>query len=179
MAAPHPSGYSYCPRCGGRLEARVVKAGEPPRPTCVACGFVFYPDPKTAAGIVALHRDRLLLLRRAIEPAYGAWVFPGGFVDRGEHPQEAAVREAREEAGVGVRVDGLLGVYSHPVGSPVVLIVYHGVVLEGEPQALDESLEVGLFEPAGVPWDRLAFSTTRLAVGDFVRRLGVTPPDTG
>lgn len=172
---PEPD-YRFCPRCGDALESRCVKTGEPDRLCCGGCEFIFYLDPKTAAGIVALHQGKLLLLRRGIEPAYGAWVFPGGFVDRGEHPEAAAVREAWEEAGIEVRLDGLLGVYSHPDGSPVVLIVYHGEVTGGAPQALDESLELGLFPPDQIPWEELAFSTTRLAIADFVRRLGVQPP---
>jgi 8-oxo-dGTP diphosphatase len=172
----HASGYRFCPRCGHPLTPRCVKAGEPDRLCCDGCDFVFYLDPKLAAGVVTSHRGRVLLLKRAIEPAYGAWVFPGGFVDRGEHPEQAAVREAMEEAGVEVRLDGFLGIYSQPPGSAVVLVVYHGEVVGGEPQALDESLEVGLFPPEELPWAELAFATTRLAAADYVRRLGLEPP---
>lgn len=171
--------YRFCPRCGGNLTARCVKVGEPDRLCCEACEFIFYLDPKTAAGVVATLNGEVLLLQRAIEPAYGAWVFPGGFVDRGEHPAVAAVREAREEAGVEVRVEGLLGVYSHPEGSPVVVVVYHGTVIGGEPQALDESLDFQLFAPERIPWEKLAFSTTRLALSDFARKHGIEPPPAG
>lgn len=153
-----------------------MKPGEPDRLCCAGCEFVFYLDPKLAAGVIAEQNGHLVLLRRSIEPAYGAWVFPGGFVDRGEHPEQAAVREAWEEAGVEIRLDGMLGIYSHPVGSPVVLVVYRGTVMGGEPQALDESLEVGLFPPHDLPWAELAFSTTRLAFADYVRHLGLEPP---
>lgn len=181
-AAPHHTsyqgdpGYRYCPRCGGALVGKKLKEAEPDRLCCDQCGFVFYLDPKLAAGVVATVDDHLVLLRRAIEPAYGAWVFPGGFVDRGEHPEEAAVREAFEEANVRVRLDGMLGIYSHPPGSHVVLVVYHGVVVGGELAAMDESLEAGLFPPTALPWDELAFATTRQAVSDYVRRLGLEPP---
>jgi len=163
-------GYRFCPRCGSILEARCVKAGEQDRLCCAGCEFVFYLDPKLAAGVVVTVEDRVVLLRRAIEPALGAWVFPGGFVDRGEHPEEAAVREAWEEAGIRVALDGILGIYSHPPGSPVILIVYHGRILEGSPEALDESLEVGFFAAEAMPWDDLAFQTTRMALRDFVER---------
>ena len=91
-------GYRFCPRCGGALLARCVKSGDPDRLCCGGCDFIFYLDPKLAAGVILDIGERVVLLRRAIEPAYGAWVFPGGFVDRGEHPEEAALREAREEA---------------------------------------------------------------------------------
>jgi 8-oxo-dGTP diphosphatase len=169
-------GYRFCPRCGHALVGRCIKLGEPDRLCCDGCEFVFYLDPKLAAGAIVTHGEHVVLLRRSIEPAYGAWVFPGGFVDRGEHPEGAAVREAREEAGVEIRLDGLLGLYSHPPGSPVVLVVYHGAVISGEPQALDESLELGLFAPHELPWPELAFATTRQAAADFVRLRGLEPP---
>ena len=172
----HDPGYRFCPRCGHALTSRCVKPGEPYRLCCTGCEFIFYLDPKLAAGVIAELNGRVLLLRRAIEPAYGAWVFPGGFVDRGEHPEQAAVREAWEEAGVEIRLDGMLGIYSYPPGSPVVLVVYRGSVTGGEPQALDESLEVGLFHPKELPWEELAFSTTRLAFADYVRQLGYEAP---
>jgi ADP-ribose pyrophosphatase YjhB (NUDIX family) len=154
-----------------------VKTGEPDRLCCESCGFVFYLDPKLAAGAIVSCGERILLLRRSIEPAYGRWVFPGGFVDRGEHPEEAAVREAREEAGVQVRLDAILGIYSHPPGSPVVIVVYRGVVAAGEPAALDETLEAALFLPEELPWGELAFATTRQAMADYVRWLGLPPPE--
>ncbi len=176
MAHPQDPGYRFCPRCGHALTARCLKPGEPNRLCCNGCEFVFYLDPKLAAGVVTEQEGRVLLLRRAIEPAYGSWVFPGGFVDRGEHPEQAAVREAREEAGVDVRLESLLGIYSHPPGSPVILIVYRGTITGGEPQALDESLEVGLFSPAALPWSEFAFATTRLAIADYLRALGFQPP---
>lgn len=172
----HDPGYRFCPRCGHSLTSRCVKAGEPDRLCCTGCEFVFYLDPKLAAGVIAEQHGRVLLLRRAIEPAYGTWAFPGGFVDRGEHPEQAAVREAWEEAGVEIRLDGMLGIYSHPPGSPVVLVVYRGTITGGEPQALDESLEAGLFHPAELPWAELSFSTTRLAFADYVRHLGLEAP---
>ena len=83
---PHDESHEYrfCPRCGGALERRVLKATEPERPVCRECGFVFYIDPKVAVGtIIRDADDRLVLVRRAIEPGYGKWVFPGGYVDRG------------------------------------------------------------------------------------------------
>ena len=168
--APQAAEYRFCPRCGSGLSARSLKAGEPDRLCCGGCEFVFYLDPKVAAGVIVTLGDGILLLQRAIEPAYGAWVFPGGFVDRGEHPEQAAIREAREEAGIDVRLDGVLGVYHDPPGNPVVLVVYHGQIVSGEPQALDESLDARLHPLRDIPWDLLAFPTTKLAVRDYVQR---------
>ena len=94
--------YRFCPRCGGALEKRSIKAMEPKRLVCRACSFIFYQDPKVVAGTIFTLNGRVVLLRRGVEPAMGKWVFPGGYVDRGESVQEAAVRETLEESRVRV-----------------------------------------------------------------------------
>jgi len=160
--------FAFCPRCGERLETRLLKVGEPTRLVCVACEFVFYQDPRLAAGAILQTERGVLLLQRGIEPRRGSWVFPGGYVDRGESPEAAAVREAREEAGVEIALESLLGVYHAPAGSPVVLIVYRAVCLSGTPQPLDETLAVGEFSLGEIPWDDLGFPTTRAALRDYV-----------
>ena len=107
--------YRFCPRCGGELERRLLKSTEPERLVCLRCAFVFYLDPKIAVGTIIRTSDgRIVLVRRAIDPGYGKWVFPGGYVDRGEPLTTAAVREAREECGLDVRLDGLVNIYSYP-----------------------------------------------------------------
>ena len=99
----------------------------------------------------------------------GTRVFPGGFVDRGEAVQDAAVRETREEARLEVRLVSLLNVYSYS-GSPVILVVYAAEVIGGALEAGDECLDVRLFAPGEIPWQELAFPSTREAVGEYVAR---------
>jgi ADP-ribose pyrophosphatase YjhB (NUDIX family) len=162
-------GYRFCPRCGGGLEARLLKDSEPTRLVCAGCEFVFYLDPKVAACTICMVDGGIVLLRRGIEPQYGKWVFPGGFVDRGELVTDAAVRETREEVNLRVGITGILDAYSFP-GSEVVVIVYAAEVLGGTPEAGDETLEVRVFPPEELPWDELAFESTRAALRDYLRR---------
>jgi len=161
--------YRFCPRCGGGLERRLIKDGEPARLVCDSCGFVFYLDPKLAAGTICLVDGGLVLLRRAIEPQQGKWVFPGGFVDRGESVPEAAVRETFEEVNLRVSLTGILDVYSFS-GHEVVVVVYAADVVGGALEARDESLEARAFAPETIPWDELAFQSTHLALRDYLHR---------
>lgn len=162
-----PPAYRFCPACGNPLEHRRLKATEPERPVCPACRHVVYLDPKVAVGtIIRTGSDRLVLVRRAIEPGYGLWVFPGGYVDQGEAITAAAIREAREESGLDVRIDHLLNVYSYGGRSPII-VVYAATSLGGELCGDDECLEARLFHPDEIPWDSLAFRSTAEALRDY------------
>ena len=170
-----PPAYRFCQSCGGRLESRRLKSTEPERPVCTVCGFVVYLDPKVAVGTIIRASglapegdDRLVLVRRAIEPGYGLWVFPGGYVDRGEQIVEAAIREAREESGLEVRIDRLVNIYSYGGGSPII-IVYAATALGGELCGDDECLEASLFAPDEIPWEQLAFRSTAEALRDYFK----------
>lgn len=160
--------YRYCPACGGALESRLLKTSEPIRLVCTVCTFVFYLDPKVAVGtIIRTDDSRIVLVRRAIDPGYGLWVFPGGYVDRGEELTLAAIREAREEAGLDVRLDGLVNIYSYP-GRPLIIIVYAATAMSGKLCADEECLEARLFTPSEIPWNELAFRSTNEALQDYL-----------
>lgn len=166
---PPTPDYKFCPRCGGGLGLKRLKASDPQRLVCASCEFVFFLDPKLAACSIFRVDGKIVLGRRAIEPAAGRWVFPGGFVDRGETVEEAAIREAREEMNVEVRLVELLNVYSY-AQRPVVIIVYAAEVVGGELRAADECLEVRGFTPEEIPWNELAFASTRDALREYVCR---------
>jgi 8-oxo-dGTP diphosphatase len=164
----HDVSFRFCPVCGNQLESRVLKATEPQRLVCVSCGFVFYLDPKVAVGtIIRDTRNHVVLVRRAIEPGYGQWVFPGGYVDRGEEVQAAAVREAREETGLEIRIDSLVNIYSYAGRAPII-IVYAATMIGGCLACDDEGLEAGFFAPETIPWDSLAFRSTHEALREFL-----------
>jgi ADP-ribose pyrophosphatase YjhB (NUDIX family) len=159
--------FRFCPSCGGPLDVRSLKAGDPDRLVCRQCGYVFYLDPKVAVGtIIDDGEGRVVLVRRAIEPGYGKWVFPGGYVDRGEHVLAAAVREAREESGLHIRVHGLVDIYSYAGRTPIIL-VYAATRVGGELQVDEEGLEARWFGARDVPWDELAFRSTYEGMKDY------------
>jgi ADP-ribose pyrophosphatase YjhB (NUDIX family) len=148
-----------------------LKPAEPERLVCSRCGFVFYIDPKIAVGtIIRAASERIVLVRRAIDPGYGKWVFPGGYVDRGEALPDAAMREAREECGLEVRLDGIVNVYSYP-GRAAVIVVYAGTATGGTLCIDDECLESAEFETSAIPWEELAFRSTRDALRDYLSGL--------
>ena len=170
--APHDAAFRFCPVCGGPLESRLLKNADPPRLVCATCAFVFYLDPKLAVGTIIIDdRRRVVLVKRAIEPGYGKWVFQGGYVDRGEGVHIAAVREAREETGLDVRLDRLLNIYSYAGRTPVI-VVYAATMIGGSLECDDEGIEVRFFEADAIPWDELAFRSTQEALREFFRRSG-------
>jgi len=158
----------FCPRCGCSLEDRYVEIEQHRRKVCTGCGYIFYLNPKIVAAAVPRQGNRIWLLRRNIEPSYGNWTFPSGYVDLGESVQEAAIRETREETLLEVRLDSLLNVYSYAnVG--IVVVVYCSTVVGGTPGVTPESQEVKSFNLEDIPWAGLAFPSTREALADYVR----------
>ena len=107
-----------------------------------------------------------MLLRRAFDPGKDLWTFPGGFVDLGESVEDAAHRETREELDIAIELGPLVGIYSR-ADSRIVLIVYTAHTTE-TPRTTEEASEVRTFERAGLPWDELAFWSTRTALEDFL-----------
>jgi ADP-ribose pyrophosphatase YjhB (NUDIX family) len=149
----------YCQRCGGTTSEREIDGRR--RPVCDICGTVTYLDPKLAVAVVIGRAGKVLLgLRAAHTRNPSLWSFPAGFVERGERVENAAIREAKEESGLQVRLDRLLAVISAE-GEPVVLLAYAAEPLDptGEPVAGDDLLEVGWFgledlPPLAFPHDR-------------------------
>lgn len=162
----------FCTQCGQRLEERAVGlAPGKTVPVCASCGAVHWIDPKIAAGCLIQRGGAVLLVRRAIEPGYGRWVFPGGHVDRGETPEAAALRETHEECGAVAAIDGLVGVYSYS-GRPVIVVAYRATLLPESPEPFpaDETLEVGWFTPEEVDRLDLAFPSTADALAALFGR---------
>lgn len=142
------NGDKYCAVCATPLELREENGAL--RPVCPACGRVVYYDPKVAAVTIISRQREVLLVRRANQPGYGLWSLPGGYVDRGEVVEEAAMREMLEETGLIVDVDGLVGIYSEQ-GKPVIVAAFSGTERGGQLVSGPETLEVGFFALDSLP----------------------------
>lgn len=141
---------------------------------CPNDGFVLWHDPKVATAVVVeVTEGGLVLGRRGIEPGYGLWCLPGGFVNDDEDPADAAIRECREEIGVEVVLTGLLGVYHVPKSDApsMIGIAYRGRVADGEvPAAGSEMLEVAVFASEALP--ELAFPSHRSVISEYLTSRG-------
>ncbi len=157
-------------QCGERLTSAVPEGDTRRRLVCIDCGFIHYINPRPVAGTIPVRAadGHVLLVRRAIEPRIGTWVFPGGFMDIGETAEEAAARETLEEACLEVTNLSLVGVYTRT--EPGVVVVVYAAEALGEGQAGDEASEVRWFHPDELPWDELAFDSTIAALRDWLAR---------
>lgn len=152
------------------------RSGERMRPVCPACGFVYYLNPTVAAGTLVEESGRIVLVRRKAEPRAGYWGLPAGYVEADESAEEAAIRETREEVGLDVELDDLLGVYSYgdELHRRGVLILYAAHAVGGSLQAGDDAAEAAFFAPDELPPDeKIAFRTHRQALRDWRRARAV------
>ncbi|MBK7541366.1 MAG: NUDIX hydrolase [Candidatus Competibacteraceae bacterium] len=163
----------FCSQCGASVTLRVPVGDNLPRYVCDACDTIHYLNPKVVAGCILEWQDRVLLCRRAIEPRYGLWTLPAGFMENGESTLAAAAREALEEAHAEGENLRLYGVYSLLHVSQVYLI-FQGRLKDGYACPGEESLEVRLYAEAEIPWDQIAFTVVHEALRQYFseRRTG-------
>jgi ADP-ribose pyrophosphatase YjhB (NUDIX family) len=153
----------FCANCGAPVSRRVPPGDSLPRDVCDACGSIHYVNPKLVLGAIPEWEGRLLLCRRAIEPRYGYWTLPAGFMENDETAAEAALRETLEEAGARVELQEPFSMISVPYVNQV-HVFYRARLLDLEFKPGVESLEVALFEEAQMPWKQIAFRTVGLTL---------------
>jgi ADP-ribose pyrophosphatase YjhB (NUDIX family) len=147
---------NFCSHCGETVTLRVPDGDNLPRHVCDACGAVHYQNPKIVVGCIPEWEDRILLCKRAIEPRYGLWTLPAGFMENGETVQQGAARETLEEARAEVVVGPLYTLFNLPHISQVYMLFRARLTsLDFGPGA--ESLAVELVREADIPWDEIAF----------------------
>lgn len=153
----------FCSQCGSKISYRIPAGDSLPRYVCDQCRAVYYDNPKIVVGCIAEWDGRILFCRRAIEPRYGKWTVPAGFLEKGETIAAGAGRETWEEAGATVA-----GIVPFAIFDLVfvdqVYVIFRSGLKHPDFQAGHESLEVCFFREEEVPWEELAFPVIREAL---------------
>lgn len=157
----------FCTVCGSTVTFRIPAGDNLPRHVCDQCGNIHYENPRLVVGCVAEYEKKILLCRRAIEPRLGFWTLPAGFMENGETTANAAMRETQEEAGAAVVIEAPFALYSIAHIHQVHLF-YRGRLPTPHHVAGEESLEVGLFAAADIPWKDLAFRSVKLCLERYL-----------
>jgi ADP-ribose pyrophosphatase YjhB (NUDIX family) len=153
----------FCSVCGELVRIGVPAGDNRERFMCDHCGTIHYQNPKVVAGCIAQWEDRILMCRRAIEPRYGKWTVPAGFMENGETTYEGALRETLEEANARVEVEDLFVTVNLPHINQIYML-FRGRLLDLDFSPGDESLETELMEEDQIPWQEMAFPTVTEAL---------------
>jgi ADP-ribose pyrophosphatase YjhB (NUDIX family) len=160
---------NYCTACGGELRHGPIDGEDRDRLACGNCGHIAYVNPRLVVTTIPVTDDgRVILLRRGIEPGYGDWAQPGGFLEVDETVTEAAIRETLEETGYLIEPGEIVGLYTR-LEAAVVVLVFEARVVSGEARLNPEALEIEAFEPDAIPWPEIAFKTSFWALRDWLR----------
>jgi len=156
----------YCSTCGNPVTVRVPDGDTRPRACCDHCGTIHYVNPRPVVGTIPVWGNEILLCRRAIEPRYGKWTLPAGFMEVGETTADGALRETLEEAGARVELGPLFSMIDVPHVEQV-HIFFQARLLDLSFAPGEESLEVQLFHERSIPWPELAFRTVSATLRHF------------
>ena len=180
QVTPGKSLINFCNSCGAAVVHRIPEGDSLSRAVCDACGTIHYQNPKIVVGCLPVLGDRILICKRAIEPRYGLWTLPAGFMENEESASEGAAREAMEEANAKVEIEDLYTVYSIPHISQVYMM-FRAKLVDPNVSPGIESLEVKLVTEDEIPWDQLAFAMVKRTLKHFLedRRTGVFVPRFG
>ena len=157
---------NFCTNCGNTTAEKIPLGDHQVRRVCTQCGFIHYVNPKVICGALALWQDKVLLCRRAIEPRHGLWTLPAGFMENGETTEQAAAREAHEEANARLQNLHLYTVISIPHVSQVYML-YRCELASTDFFPGVESLETRLFHEHEIPWQELAFASVHKTLECF------------
>lgn len=158
----------FCTSCGNTVALRIPQGDDRERFVCTSCDSIHYVNPRVIVGCVPTYEGKVLLCKRAIEPRYGYWTLPAGFMENGETTPQGAARETWEEARARVSQLELYRIFDVPYISQVYMF-YRCEIDNGEFGVGPESLESGLYTEAEIPWDEIAFPTVKQTLRDYFR----------
>ena len=148
----------FCSQCGNPVSQKIPQGDNRLRHVCDQCQTIHYQNPRIVAGCLPVWKKQVLLCRRAIQPRYGLWTLPAGFMENGETIEQAAIRETLEEACARVRDLQLYTLFDLPHINQVYML-FRAELADLDFAAGEESLEVQLFDEVDIPWSELAFPT--------------------
>lgn len=150
---------NFCNHCGEKVTLKTIPGDHLPRFVCDACGIIHYQNPRIIVGCLGIWEDKVMLCRRSIEPQFGFWNVPGGFMENGESVEEGALRELWEEAHIRADAIGLHSIFSIPRINQV--HIHFLVQLRDLNYSLTpESSEIRMFTEEEIPWDEIAFASS-------------------
>jgi ADP-ribose pyrophosphatase YjhB (NUDIX family) len=166
----------FCASCGQAVIQKIPAGDNRPRYCCEGCGAIHYENPRIVVGTVPVFEGKILLCKRAIEPRYGYWTLPAGFMENGESVSEGAARETVEEAGAQIDIGALFSVLDVPHVHQV-HVFYLAKMRSAALDPGEETLEAKLFDESDIPWDLLAFPTVKSTLRWYFedRQKGVLP----
>ena len=147
---------NFCNECGHKLISKIPQGDNRPRFCCEECNAIHYKNPKIITGTVTYKENQVLLCKRAINPRYGLWTLPAGFLENNETIEEGSLRETKEETNANVKIKSLYAIFNIPQISQIYML-YLADLGEENFGATSESLEVKLFSENKIPWEELAF----------------------
>lgn len=156
----------FCGECGSAAEMRIPEGDDRERSICTSCGHIHYDNPRIIVGCLPAFEDKVLLCKRAIEPRYGYWTLPAGFMENGETTAEGAARETWEEARARVSNQDLYRVFDVPYIHQVYMF-YRCTLDNGAYGVGPESLETSLFREDEVPWEEIAFPVVKQTLKSY------------
>ncbi len=159
---------NYCSHCGAEVILKIPQDDDRQRYVCISCETIHYQNPKVVTGCIPVWNDEVLLCKRAIEPRFGLWTLPAGFMELGETTVEAALRETLEEANARVNIQNLYVVINLPHVNQVYMM-FRSQLLDLDFAPGKESLEAELFHEQAIPWESLAFGAIRQTLDIFFR----------
>jgi len=175
----------FCSNCGSSLSIKIPNGDDRSRYVCESCGMVHYRNPKMVVGCIPTWGDRILLCRRSIEPRYGKWTIPAGYLENGETVTDGARRESMEEARA--RFNELIPYRLFNIRHVnQMYMIFRGELADEGFSAGEESLDVRLFNEIEIPWDELAFKVIYTVLahyfkdrrrGDFTFQVGDILPE--
>ena len=160
----------FCSQCGDNLILKIPEDDDRNRFVCSTCEHIHYQNPRIIVCTLPYHDDRVMLCKRAIEPRYGKWTLPGGFMENDETTHEGALRETWEEARARVNIDHLYSYYSLPHINQVHFF-FRSKLLDLNYKAGKESLEVEMFRETEIPWEEIAFLAVKATLQHYFRDL--------